>query len=121
MKLRVDLRDFIQDKDILARIELFEQKQQITTSEYIVNSSKEDQARNKAYNRNFITYSEGGFFGDNDILCYLQDHSNNNLRDSTAIGALPSNIFVMTIKLIQKIRDQFSSIFNEMTNNACVR
>lgn len=62
-----------------------------------------------------IQYTEGGYFGDSDIFAQVQGIRPKHAgRDSSAIGDQDCSIFVLSVKEVRKIKDNFADIFNEM-------
>ena len=62
-------------------------------------------AQKSMHVRGIIHYSEGGYFGDGDVLTYLSGLSKSHGRDSTCMGDMETTIFVMGLREIKKIRD----------------
>jgi len=71
--------------------------------------------------RALISYHEGGYFGDSDILTLLSGLSSNRSYETTAIGDMECTLFIMSLREIKKIRDQFGDIYNSMLELAIKR
>ena len=59
-------------------------------------------------------YTEGGYFGDSDIFAGVSGGSYSSGRDLSAIADKDSSLFVLHIENLNKIRDNFEDIFDEM-------
>lgn len=71
--------------------------------------------------RAFIYYTEGGYFGDGDVLPNLSGHCNFKGRDSNCMGDKETTIFVLGLEEIRRIKRQFEDVFSEMLDLAIVR
>jgi len=66
-------------------------------------------------------YSQGGYFGDADLISYLTGNSDKSVRDMTAIGFFKCSIFFIELREINVIKDSFKDIFEEMVKMSNVR
>lgn len=116
VKLYADLHDFIFDPYLLQKIKAYDEDRSI--------SNKQDDEKKlhlKAGLRAIISYHEGGYFGDSDVLTLLSGLSNNRSYETTAIGEMECTLFIMSIREIRKIRDQFADIYESMLELAIKR
>lgn len=78
--------------------------------------------RQKPSLRAIIKYTEGGYFGDSDIFSHDSGISSSKGRDAAAIGeTVECTIFVMARDVLNKIKDNFESIYREMQTIAIKR
>lgn len=92
-----DLNDHITDQELLTSM-----------------AKKQDGGIMKASISAIIQYTEGGYFGDSDILARRKDMPYLG-RDLTAICVADDSImFQMNLSIIQKIKDQFSEVYKQM-------
>lgn len=69
--------------------------------------------------KNMICYTEGGYFGDCDIFAQSTGVTSvSDGRDMGAVGEVDCSIFVLHHKEIDKIRENFMSIYKEMEKRA---
>ena len=98
VKLIVDLHGMITDPYLIAKMKSHEERNH-ELNYGIVNRFHSD-----CVERSFIFYSEGGYFGDSDVLPFMSGHCNFKGRDSNCMGDKETTIFVLRFQEIRRIR-----------------
>lgn len=68
----------------------------------------------KPSQKNIICYTEGGYFGDNDLFASILGYqSASSGRDMGAVGEIDCSLFVMHRKELDKIRENFMDVYKD--------
>lgn len=117
VKLIVDLNDHVKDEHLLKHITNYEKRQKELHGD-------DDEVEEHFFKKNLkiiIQYTEGGYFGDSDIFAHACGLTTETGRDLSALGVQDCSLFVLPKRELQKMKDNFRSVFDEMEKLALKR